>query len=392
MDQQTPVPPAVIGWLQSKQSEMLALLETLVNSDSPSRDREAVDKTGGLLKQFFEAHGIAVETEPHSEFGEAIHATLPDPAGRNAKPIVLLGHRDTVFPPGEASRRPFRIEGDRAYGPGVADMKAGLVINAFVLAAFRATGEQPGPLAALITADEEIASPSSRLVIERVARNARAVLNGEPGRASGNVVSGRKGSVFMRFSVTGRAAHSGGNFVEGRSAIGELAHKIVALHALTDLDRGITVNVGTITGGQTVNTVAPFAAGEIDLRYVHAADRAWALEQVAAIMDTATVPDTKGAWEIAGEFLPMEMSPESQHLLDLYVDVSAGQGVQVGAEFTGGCADSGFAAAQGAPTLCGLGAVGGKAHTVEEYMEVPTLLTRAQALAGLILRLPEIGL
>jgi glutamate carboxypeptidase len=371
---------------------MLALLERLVNSDSPSRDRAAVDQTGELLKSFFAEHGIATQTDPHPEFGEAIHASLPDPAGRNAKPILLLGHRDTVFPPGEASRRPFRVENGRAYGPGVADMKAGLVINAFVLAAFKATGGQPGPLAALITSDEEIASPSSRPIIERVARESRIVLNGEPGRASGNVVSGRKGSVFARFTVTGRAAHSGGNFTEGRSAIGELAHKVIALHALTDLERGITVNVGTVTGGQTVNTVAPSAAGEIDLRYVRTADRAWALERIAAIMDSSTVPDTTAAWEIAGEFLPMELSAHSQRLLDLYVDVSAAQGVTVAGEFTGGCADSGFTAAQGTPTLCGLGAVGGKAHTPDEYMEVPTLLRRAQAIAGLILRLDETGL
>jgi glutamate carboxypeptidase len=384
--------PPVLAWLQSHEPAMLALLERLVNSDSPSRDRAAVDQTGELLKSFFAEHGIATQTDPHPEFGEAIHASLPDPAGRNAKPILLLGHRDTVFPPGEASRRPFRVENGRAYGPGVADMKAGLVINAFVLAAFKATGGQPGPLAALITSDEEIASPSSRPIIERVARESRIVLNGEPGRASGNVVSGRKGSVFARFTVTGRAAHSGGNFTEGRSAIGELAHKVIALHALTDLERGITVNVGTVTGGQTVNTVAPSAAGEIDLRYVRTADRAWALERIAAIMDSSTVPDTTAAWEIAGEFLPMELSADSQRLLDLYVDVSAAQGVTVAGEFTGGCADSGFTAAQGTPTLCGLGAVGGKAHTLDEYMEVPTLLRRAQAIAGLILRLDETGL
>ena len=335
MDHNTASQPAVLDWLRAREGEMLALLERLVNSDSPSRDKSGVDRTGEVLKGFFTDHGIAVETEPHPEFGEAIHATLPDPAGRNAKPILLLGHRDTVFPPGEAGRRPFRIEGGRAYGPGVADMKAGLVINAFVLAAFKAAGVQPGPLAALITADEEIASPSSRPVIERVARSARIVLNGEPGRASGNVVSGRKGSVFMRFSIAGRAAHSGGNFTDGRSAIGELAHKIVALHALTDLDRGITVNVGLITGGQTVNTVAPHAAGEIDLRYVLAADRAYALDRIAAIMAASTVPDTTATWEIAGEFLPMEMSADSQRLLDLYVAVSAAQGVSVAGEFTG---------------------------------------------------------
>ena len=176
MDNPPPPRPAVLDWLQAHECEMLAFLERLVNSDSPSRHRIAVDQTGDLLKQFFADHHIAVEVEPHPEFGEAIHATLPDPAGRNAKPILLLGHRDTVFPPGEAGRRPFRIEGGQAFSPGVADMKAGLVINAFVLAAFHATGEQPGPLAALITSDEEVASPSSRPIIERAARGARVVL------------------------------------------------------------------------------------------------------------------------------------------------------------------------------------------------------------------------
>src|SRR5919112_6461859 len=157
-----------------------------------------------------------------------------------------MGHRDTVFPKGEAGRRPFRIEDGRAYGPGVCDMKAGLVMNAFVLAAFHKFGGAPAPLVGLIPSDEEIGSPACRPIIEDTAREARAVLNSEPGRPSGNVVTGRKGGVFMRMEVFGKAAHSGGNFSEGTSAIGELAHKIVRVHEVTDLDRGTTVNVGLI--------------------------------------------------------------------------------------------------------------------------------------------------
>jgi glutamate carboxypeptidase len=384
--------PSALDWLQAREGDMLALLESLVNSDSPSRDKAAVDATGEILKRFFDAHDIPYTTEPDATFGEAIHARVDQQGANDTRPILLMGHRDTVFPPGEATRRPFRVADGRAYGPGVADMKAGLVINAFVMAAFRAAGGHPGPLGALVTSDEEIGSPFSRPIIERVARQSRVVLNGEPGRASGNVVSGRKGGVFMRLAVTGRAAHSGGNYAEGRSAILELAHKIVALHALTDLNRGITVNVGLIGGGQTVNTVAPHAGGEIDLRYIRAEDRAFAMRHIHAIVGTATVPDTAATLEIAGEFLPMEMSADSQRLLDLYADISAEQGSTVGGEFTGGCADSGFAAAQGTPTLCGLGAVGGHAHTPQEYMEVPTLLARAKALAALVTRLGETGL
>jgi glutamate carboxypeptidase len=384
---------AVAAWLSGQHAAMVTLLEKLVNSDSPSRDRAAVDATGEILKAFFAAHGIPTNTIPDATgtYGEAIRASLDVP-GSNQRPVMLLGHRDTVFPPGEAGRRPFTIEDGRAYGPGVADMKAGLVMNAFVLAAFKACGGAPAPLMALITSDEEIASPFCRAVIEQQARQARLVLNSEPGRASGNVVSGRKGGAFLRFEVLGKAAHSGANFAEGRSAIGEMAHKIVALHAMTDLDRGITVNVGLVSGGQTVNTTAPRAVGEIDIRSVTAADRQDALDQVAAIMAQSTVPGTTATWEILGEFLPLEGSAKSTQLLELYLGVSAEQGVHIAGEFTGGCADSGYTAAQGIPTLCGLGPVGGKAHTPEEYMEVATMVPRAQAMAMTILRLDSVGL
>lgn len=382
---------AVIVWLNEHAAEMVSLLEVLVNSDSSSRDKAAVDATGDILKAFFAKHDIPIETFPDATYGEAIRAYV-EVAGSNQRPVMLLGHRDTVFPPGEARRRPFRIEDGRAYGPGVADMKAGLVMNVFVLAAFKACNCAPAPLMALITSDEEIASPFSRAVIEQQARLARLVLNSEPGRASGNVVSGRKGGAFIRFEVFGKAAHSGANFSDGRSAIGEMAHKIVALHAMTDLDRGTTVNVGLVSGGQTVNTTAPHAVGEIDIRTMTTTDRQAALDQVAAIMAQSTVPDTHATWEILGEFLPLEGSAKSNQLLDLYLGVSAEQGVHIAGEFTGGCADSGYTAAQGIPTLCGLGPVGGKAHTVEEYMEVATMLPRAQAMAMTILRLDGAGL
>src|SRR4029078_12789533 len=143
-------------------------------------------------------------------------------------------------------------------------------------------------LAGLIPSDAEIASPSSRPVIERVGRAARCVFNSKTGRPSGNVVTSRKGGVFLRFQVTGKAAHSGGNFEQGISAIGELAHKIVALHKLTDLKRGITVNVGLVKGGQSVNTTAPLAEGQIDLRYVKSEQRAQMLAALQEIIDTST--------------------------------------------------------------------------------------------------------
>jgi len=376
----------IAEWLGTQKEAMLALLAELVNIDSGSYDKAGVDAVGRRLAAFFQEQGLITSSEPSETYGDAIHVRLDD-ALRNEPPIVLMGHRDTVFPTGEAGRRPFKVEGGRAYGPGVSDMKGGLVVNAFVLAAFQRFGGAPAPLAGLITSDEEIGSPSSRPVIERVARGARCVFNSEPGRPSGNVVTGRKGGVFMRFEVTGKAAHSGGAFEKGISAIGELAHKIVAIHRLTDLARGVTLNVGTVQGGQSVNTTAPNAEGRIDLRYIDPKDRATALAALHEIIAHSTVAGATARLEVTGEFLPLTQSPASEALFAAYRDAARDAGIDVSGEFSGGCADSGFTAAVGCPTLCSTGPVGGNAHTPEEYLEIESLVPRARALALAILRL-----
>jgi glutamate carboxypeptidase len=300
-----------------------------------------------------------------------------------------MGHRDTVFPKGEPTRRPFKIEGDRAYGPGVADMKSGLVMNCFILAAIKKFGGAPAPVTALFTGDEEIGSPFSRPVIEQHARAARVCFNSEPGRARGAAVTGRKGCLFIRFEITGKAAHSGANFEMGISAINELAHKTLALHALSDPPKGITLNVGVISGGQTVNTIAPWAKGEVDLRFITPAQRDATLAKVEEIMAKSYVPGTSAKIEIAGEFVPLVETPDGKALYEHYAAALKQLGVtETTALFTGGCADSGFSSAAGTPTICAVGPVGGRAHSPEEYLEIDTLTTRAQALALAVLRLP----
>ena len=377
---------AILDWLASQRPAMLALLEELVNTDSGSYDKTGVDAVGERIRGFLDGQGIVHDTVANDRFGDVVRAHVGEGANTS---ILLMGHRDTVFPKGEAGRRRFRIDNGRAYGPGVADMKAGLVMNAFVLAAFQKFGGAPAPLVGLFTSDEEIGSPSSRPVIEAEARRARAVFNSEPGRPSGAVVTGRKGGVFMKCEVTGKAAHSGGNFEQGISAIEELARKIIALHALTDIPKGITVYVGLISGGQTVNTVAPSAECQIDLRYVTPPDRAAMLEKIERIVATSHVPGTSAKLEIFGEFLPLVQSSESKRLFAHYVTCAKEVGLNVTGEFTGGCADSGFAAGVGATTLCGTGPVGGKAHTPDEYLEVDSLVPRAQSLALAVMRLEQ---
>jgi len=379
------VEPQILDWLRSQHGAMVVLLETLVNTDSGSYDKAGVDAVGAHIQAFLGEHGIASEVTPDGRFGDAITATVGHGGNR---PILLMGHRDTVFPKGEPSRRPFRIEGDRAYGPGVADMKAGLVMNCFVLAAIRKFGGTSAPVMALFTGDEEIGSPFSRPVIEAHARAARVCFNSEPGRAAGAAVTGRKGGVFMRFEITGKAAHSGANFEMGISAINELAHKVLALNALSDPASGITLNVGVVSGGQTVNTVAPWARGEVDLRFITPAQREATFAKIEAVMAKSYVPGTTAKLEITGEFLPLVETAEGKALFEHYAAGLRELGVaEIKSLFTGGCADSGFASAAGAPTICAVGPVGGRAHSPDEYLEVNTIVPRAQALALAILRL-----
>jgi glutamate carboxypeptidase len=384
----------ITAWLAAQQDAMIALLREMVDIDSGSYNKPGIDAVGAVVQRFMASHGIPISITPQRKHGDTVRAAVPwdGPAGNAGGNIVLMGHRDTVFPDGEVSRRPFTIRDGVAYGPGVADMKAGLVMNCFVLAAFHKFGGSPAPLVGLFTGDEEIGSPEGRTVIEAEARRARVVFNSEPGRVSGNVVTGRKGGVFSIFRITGKAAHSGGSFTEGISAIEELARKIQTIHALTDLDRGITLNVGLVSGGQSVNTVAPWAEGQIDLRYIEPSDRDDTMAKIAAIIERSYVPGTKAELTVKGEFLPLVQTSTAKRLFEIYVQAAADTGFTTAGEFTGGCADSGFTAGVGTPTICAVGPLGGKAHSPDEFLRVDSLVPRAQACARAILRLDQAGL
>jgi glutamate carboxypeptidase len=375
---------AITHWLGEQQEAMVRLLADLVNIDSGSYDKAGVDAVGARLIQFFSEHGIEVSVTPHAEFGDILRAETGDVhRGEQRHNILLMGHRDTVFPKGEASRRPFSVKDGRAYGPGVADMKAGLVMNAFVLAAFKRFAPQV-PLVALMTGDEEIGSNTSRDFIAQEAKSAIAVFNAEPGRASGNIVTSRKGSLSYRFDITGKEAHSGVNFTEGVNAIAELGHKIVALHDLTRVEDGITVNVGLVSGGQSVNTTAPHASAGFEVRFVTNEQRDATSKAIEAIMATSRVPGTTTKLVCKSNFLALVPTAESEKLAAYYLQSARDLGTTLEGEFTGGCADSGFTASAGAPTICGVGPVGGKAHTAAEYIELHTLHQRAHILAETI--------
>jgi glutamate carboxypeptidase len=376
------VKTAILEHLGRQHQAMVGLLADLVNIDSGSYNKRGVDAVGDRLRVFLETAGIPCESFPNDNFGDCMAARISGTGGN--RPIVLMGHRDTVFPDGTAAQRPFRIDGNQAYGPGVADMKAGLVMNTFVLEAFRRFGA-PCALTGLYTSDEEIASPSSRPVIEAEAREARAVFNSEPGRPSGNLVSRRKGAAFIELEVTGRAAHSGAAHAQGVSAVEALARKIQRLHRLTDYDLGTTVNVGLVQGGTAVNTVAAHATAAIDVRFPTLNIMEKILGEVRDICTCCELPGSDSRILREGNFLPLEQDEKSRELLEAYGRAAAGLGFQVAGEPTGGSADSGFTAALGTPTLCGTGPVGGNAHRDDEWCRIDTLVPRAQALALTVL-------
>jgi glutamate carboxypeptidase len=379
----------MVGWLASQYDAMVGLLGSLVDTDSGSYDKDGVARAGALIRDHLEVRGIPCEEIVQADGSVSIKATVaPRERGGGNAHILLLGHRDTVFPRGTAAKRPFRVEGDRAYGPGVADMKAGLVMNAFVLEAIARFGGTSRPVVNLVTSDEEIASPASRPAIEDAARGARAVFNAEPGRPSGALVTGRKGAMFLTVEVTGRAAHSGGAHEQGISAIEELCRKVLDLHALTDYASGTTANVGLIQGGQSVNTVAPLATAEVDVRFRTIAAMRAAEAAIAAILEHSYLAGTATRITRKAAFLPLEQTAASQAVFEHYVACATELGMVPGGEYTGGSADSGFTAAVGAPTLCGTGPLGEKAHSPDEACHLDTLVPRAQALALAIARLP----
>jgi glutamate carboxypeptidase len=379
----------MIGWLASQYDAMVGLLGRLVDTDSGSYDRDGVARAGALMRDHLEARGIACEEIVQADGSVSIKATVaPRAQGADNGHVLLLGHRDTVFPRGTAAQRPFRVEDSRAYGPGVADMKAGLVMNAFVLEAFARFGGTLRSVVNLITSDEEIASPASRPVIEEAALGARAVFNAEPGRPSGALVTGRKGAMFLTIEVTGRAAHSGSAHEHGISAIEELCRKVLDLHALTDYASGTTANVGLIQGGQSVNTVAPLATAEVDVRFRTIAAMRAAEAAIAAILEPSYLEGTTTRITRQAAFLPLEQTAASRAVFEHYVACAAELGMFPGGEYTGGSADSGFTAALGAPTLCGTGPLGEKAHSPDEVCHLDTIIPRAQALALTIARLP----
>jgi glutamate carboxypeptidase len=304
--------------------------------------------------------------------------------------ILMIGHMDTVFDPGTAAARPFRVDGDRAFGPGVSDMKGGLLTGFFAVESLQAVGfDGFGSITYICNPDEEIGSPWSREMIRAEATNADVAFVLEGARENGDVVSSRKGVTDYRIEIVGRAAHAGVEPERGRSAILEAAYKTVALHALNDRWPGVTVNVGVVEGGTRPNVVAEGCSIHVDVRSPHDDTLALAESEVERIANEHTVPDV-AATVIGGKWhRPMEKRDGGARLAALASDVAGELGFELRDASTGGASDANTTSAAGVATLDGLGPIGGDDHGPREWIDVSSVVPRISLLAGLISKLDD---
>lgn len=384
MKAQATQPREIYSWLRAHQREIVRLLERMVNIESPSHDKAAVDRMGSMVAAEWKRRGARVRILRQRERGNHVRAEIS--LARHAAPgqILVLGHLDTVYPPGALRKMPFRVSNGRAFGPGTFDMKGGLAIALAAVDALRALRIRPKrKIVFLWTSDEEIGSGSSRRAIEAEARRSKAVMVLEPAfGGDGRLKTQRKGVGEAEIIVTGRSAHAGIDPERGVNAVHELALQIARLLKFNDARRGITVQANVIDGGTASNVVPERARAQVDLRVARAADVAALNRKLHAIR-----PILRGARIVIKGGVnrpPMERTKESGALFSHAQKIAREIGFALGEAATGGGSDGNFTAALGIPTLDGLGAVGEGAHSPRECVVVRALPRRAALLASLL--------
>lgn len=369
---------------RTRQKSLVSLLQALVELESPSDDKSAVDRCVEFAAQAVAALGARIRRHRSRVAGDILEARFDLPAGRSsAKPVLLLGHLDTVWPLGTLARMPFRIAKGRVWGPGVLDMKAGVAMALTALEILRSHGLQTRPVILLLVGDEETGSHSSRALTEKIARRCESVFVLEPAQGlEGAYKTARKGIANYRVQVAGVAAHSGVNFEQGHSAIAELARQVAVIEALTNLKRGITVNVGTIQGGTRSNVVASEAWAEVDVRLPRIADFPALDRKIKSLRvhDKLCVIQVEGGMNRP----PMERTRATADLYRKAEAAAAVLGFDLQEAATGGGSDGNFTSALGVPTLDGMGAVGEGAHALHESVVLRHLAPRTALLAALI--------
>jgi glutamate carboxypeptidase len=385
-----PDPTALSRIVEARLPRYLAELEQLVNTDCGSYTPDGVNRIADVVTDALGSLGATVERTPHRpgadrpRLGDLVVGRLDGDGPR----LLLIGHMDTVFDPGTAAERPYRSEGGRAFGPGVTDMKAGLLAGLHAIGALHEAGERPS-VTFVANPDEEIGSPFSTPVIRELAPAHDAVLVLECARANGDIVSARKGIADYHVTITGRAAHAGVEPEKGRSAILEAAHQVVALHALNGRWPTVTVNAGVIHGGTRPNVVPARCELQVDLRAATRDAFDAAAAEIERLAGAPTLPDLRVELARSAGHPPMEKTDASARLVALAVSIAGELGFELKDAATGGASDANTTAALGIPTLDGLGPVGGDDHSVDEWLDLESVVPRTTLLAELISRIGQ---
>jgi glutamate carboxypeptidase len=377
----------LIHWTEAarkRQPAMLSNLRDLVAIESPSDDKAAVDRASAQVADWLQQAGGKIRWHRQKRFGDVLEARFGNrPQRQPAKPILLLGHLDTVWPMGTLAGMPFRVARGRVFGPGVYDMKAGVIMAIHAMAMLQEAKALRTPVVVLLNPDEEIGSPCSRAITEKIARECSAVFVLEPTQGpQGAYKTARKGVGQYAIRVQGVAAHSGVDFEKGHSAILELARLLEKIARFTDLKSGLTVNPGTIRGGTRVNVVAAEAQAEVDVRIARMRDAA----RVERLFRSLRATDRACTVEITGGMNrpPMERSKGTVQLFQQARRLAAEMGLELQEASTGGGSDGNFTAALGIPTLDGMGAVGEGAHATHESILLEALAPRTALLTAMI--------
>jgi glutamate carboxypeptidase len=384
----TPIAAEQLRYFRKHLGKLLDTLEQLVEIESPSDVKAAVDRLGTVLASRFQELGGEAHIHPAKQFGNHLEVRFRRSERPREKPVLLLGHMDTVYPIGTISRMPYRVARGRAWGPGVLDMKSGIALALGVMEALLDWGEGklPRPLTIMLVSDEEVGSSSSRTITEKLARQAAAVLVLEPAHGPrGALKTSRKGVGEYRLRIEGKAAHAGLDFEKGQSAVAELARQVLEISRFVELERGVTVNVGKIDGGTRSNVVPAEASAAIDVRVKTMADAAEIGRKFAALAPFN--PGCKLLLTGGVNRPPMERTPGVAALYRKAEEIAQEMGMELEEASVGGGSDGNFTAALGIPTLDGLGAVGDGAHAPHESILVAELPRRAALVAGLVARI-----
>lgn len=373
-------------WIDEHKDEMVSLWKEMVTIDSGIGVRDGGMAMGNLCAGILEELGFSIRRVSYEKCGD----TIIGERGNMTKPFtILMGHMDTVFFKGEPEKRPFTIKDGKAYGPGVLDMKGGVTILLSTLKALHEAGFEDFPCKVILDADEEPAHVFSNApeVIQNEAEGAKCAFNFETGFTDHSLVVQRKGCWRFFIETFGRGCHVGNDPENGRSAILEMAHKIIEIEKLTDYSKQYNVNVGTIEGGTVANAAPAYCKVECDFRYTHPEDLPVLRRKVDEVCSRQYVPDTTTKVSDSVGFATMTRLPGNLELLKIAQEVAEESGFpKPEARLCGGGSDAAYTTAMGVPTLCAVGVEGARNHTVEEWADVDSLFRRAKQMAGILLK------